>query len=209
MISVRRGLQTLLVAALLGLFIRTFLFQAYRIPSSSMEPGLEVGDQVVVNKVIFGPTRWDWERRLLPTRSARRNDLVIFRYPGDPRAFFIKRAIALEGDRVEIVDKELLVEGEKKIEPWAEHRDPRVYPNADLLDDTFRLRDQMAEITVPQGEIWCLGDNRDNSLDSRYWGSVPLGNLVGRPVLIYSSFDRESGKSSISPRWHRWLSPVR
>ena len=92
---VRRVLQTLLVAALLGLFIRTFLFQAYRIPSSSMEPGLEVGDQVVVNKVIFGPTRWAWESRFLPTRAVQKNDLLVFRYPRDLRAFFIKRVVAL------------------------------------------------------------------------------------------------------------------
>ena len=108
---------------------------------------------------------------------------------------------------MEILDKELLVEGEIRVEPWAVHRDPRVYPNADLLDETYRLRDQMAEITVPSGELWCLGDNRDNSLDSRYWGSVPRRNLVGRPVLIYSSFDREGG-ASLSPRWGRWFRQV-
>lgn len=180
-------LRSVLVAVILALFARTFLVQAFAIPSDSMAPNLQPGDQILVNRFIF--TRWGAERsRLLPARPVERGDLVVFRFPQEPRRDFIKRCVALAGDVVEIRDKQLFVNDERiPEEHYVSFLDRRTYPRTLLLPEAFHRRDNFGPIEVRPGELFCLGDNRDRSNDSRFWGGVPHSYVKGRALLIYWS----------------------
>lgn len=181
------------MAVLFATFARTFLVQAYQIPTSSMERDLLVGDHILVNKFIFGggETGGAW----LGQRTVRRGDVVVFRSPEDPSRDFIKRCVGLPGDHIEIVDKALRVNGRPIDESaYARHEDPQTYPRLPMLDDAFRLRDNFGPYDVPPGAYFCLGDNRDDSRDSRFWGPVPAANLKGRAWLIYWSYEGEPGE---------------
>ncbi len=185
----REYYEAILVAVILALFARTFVFENFKIPSGSMEDNLLVGDHLVVNKFIYGhhlntPLRW-----VLPYRAPRRGDVVVFKYPEDPRRDFIKRCVAVGGDTVEVRDKQLYLNGERVDEPYVVHKDPFVWPNDPSIPASRRYRDNYGPFTVPEGTIFCMGDNRDNSLDSRFWGPVPLSYLKGRAVIIYWSFE--------------------
>jgi signal peptidase I len=178
----REYLEVLLVALVVALYARTFLLQAFRVPSDSMAPNLVAGDHVVVNKLVFtAGARW------LPTRGVRRNDLVVFRLPGEPREVLLKRCVAVGGDRVELLDKRLLVDGRAVDEPWVVHRDPHVYPRSRFAPPELRTRDNYGPFRVPEGHLFCLGDNRDESRDSRSFGVVPESHVLGRPLLVYWS----------------------
>jgi len=181
-----RGLlSSLLVAVIFALFARTWVVQVFQIPSSSMEPGLRAGDHVVVNKFIYGPTRWSWEKEWLPLRSPRRGDVVEFKFPQGTERRFVKRCVGLPKDRIEIVDKVLLVDDERQAEEaYVEHQDERIYTRSLILDDGFRKRDNFGPILVPAGQYFLLGDNRDESYDSRFWGLVPGAYFKGRPVAV-------------------------
>jgi signal peptidase I len=147
-----------------------------------MAPNLIAGDHVLVNKFVF--TRGaPW----LPTRGARRNDLVVFRLPGEPRQLLVKRCVGAGGDLVELRDKRLFLDEQPVEEPWAVHRDPRVYPSSRFAPSELRSRDNFGPIRVPAGHLFCLGDNRDESRDSRTFGAVPERDVLGRPFLIYWS----------------------
>jgi signal peptidase I len=190
---VRRSLsreyaEALLIAVIFATFARTFVIQAFKIPSGSMEHTLLVGDHILVNKFIYGPTIWSIEKVLLPLRDVHRGDIVVFRYPPDPTRDFIKRAIGLPGDRVRIVDKQLMVNGERVNDAaYAAHSDPVTYPRTSFFNSN-RQRDNFGPYTVPPGGYFCLGDNRDNSRDSRYWGTVSDSELKGRALVVYWSF---------------------
>jgi signal peptidase I len=177
------------VAIILATFARTFVAQAFEIPSASMEPDLQVGDHLLVNKFVFTP--WgDKEIKLLPERAVRRGDVVVFKFPRDPQRDFIKRCVGLPGDVVEIVRKQLFVNGHAVDESrYAYHGDPRTYPRSMLLPEEFSRRDNYGPYSVPEGELFCLGDNRDNSNDSRFWGPVPRRFVKGRALLIYWSLN--------------------
>jgi signal peptidase I len=178
-------LASLLVAVILALFVRTWVVQVFRIPSGSMEPGLEVGDHVLVNRFIYGPTIWPEERELLPIRPLRRGDVAVFKFPPEPERDFVKRCIGVAGDRVEIVDKQLFVDSDEVSEgAYVVYRDPRSYSRSLMLDDGYRKRDNFGPVIVPKGQAFFLGDNRDFSHDSRFWGLVPMGYLKGRPLLV-------------------------
>lgn len=220
--AVRDYLEALLVAVLLATFARTFVVQAFRIPTSSMEENLLVGDHLLVNKFVFAPAATPFERRFLPIREIRRGDVVVFRFPPDPGRDFIKRCVGIPGDRVRIRNKELFVNGEPVGEPWAVHRDERTYPDSPFLDDFYRRRDNFGPFVVPPGHLFVLGDNRDLSNDSRFWGPVPRGYVKGRPVLVYWSVDAVAERSETPVdlprttlggeggiRWHRIFRPVR
>lgn len=205
-------MATVLVAALLACFARTFLLQAFRIPSASMGPGLVAGDHLLVNKFIYGPTLHPWERRWLPLRPPRRGDIVVFRYPLDPEHDFIKRVVALPGDRLRIRDKAVVVNGEPLTEEsYVSFADPRTYPNVPLLEDRLRRRDNFGPAEIPQDRLFVLGDNRDLSSDSRFWGTVPRHFVKGRPVLrLWSLAPAEDGSSLLTRvRWRRSLDAVR
>jgi signal peptidase I len=218
----REYTEAILVAVIFALFARTFLFQAFQVPTASMEKNILVGDHLIVNKFIFAPHRDGFLARLLPYRHVRRGDVLVFKFPEDPRRDFIKRTVALPGETVEIRDKAVYVEGKRLDEPKVEHSDDRVWPDDQTLPDSYRRRDQSRPFTVPPDSYFALGDNRDNSYDSRFWGPVPAANLKGRAMFVYWSFPLEpsahrSVKELVSialnffrrTRWDRILMPVR
>lgn len=197
--------RTVLVAALLACFARAFLLQAFRIPSVSMTPGLVVGDHLLVNKFVFGPTVGDWERRWLPIRSPRRSDVVVFRYPMAPDRDFVKRVVALPGDRLRIRDKRVIVDGVELDEAdRVTFSDERTYPDVPLLDERFRRRDNFGPVEVPAGGLFVLGDNRDRSSDSRYWGPVPRHFVKGLAVARLWSIEPPTGTSESLLARFRW-----
>ncbi|MEM6455032.1 MAG: signal peptidase I [Acidobacteriota bacterium] len=190
--------EALVLAVLLATFVRTFLLQAYRIPSSSMAEGLQVGDHILINKTIYRDHLGDpdppWFTHLLPVRDVRRGDVVIFRFPRDPRREFVKRCVGLPGDRIEIVDKTLHV-NEAPVDDfrYTLRGDERTFSNSHFLEERYRYRDNFGPYVVPPAHYFCLGDNRDLSNDSRFWGPVPASHVVGRAWLIYwSTDDRET-----------------
>ncbi|MDX1500972.1 MAG: signal peptidase I [Thermoanaerobaculia bacterium] len=186
----RDYLEALLIAVIFATFARTFAFQAFKIPTGSMEQNLLVGDHILVNKFVYGPTPTLVERWLFPFEPVRRGDVVVFRDPEDPRRDFIKRCVGVGGDRVEIVDKRVYVNGELvEDRSYTYFEDPRIYPNSIFLDEDFRYRDNFGPYTVPDDHFFFLGDNRDNSNDSRFWGPVPASYVRGRAFLVYWSFE--------------------
>jgi signal peptidase I len=196
---VREYLEALLIAVIFATFARTYVFQAFKIPSGSMEENLLIGDHILVNKFIYGPASSPLERALLPVREVRRGDIVVFKFPDDPTRDFIKRAIGLPGDTVQLVDKHLYVNGRRVAdESYTIHSDPLTYSRESFPRSSL-VRDNFGPVTVPAGSYFCLGDNRDNSRDSRFWGMVPRGYLKGRALLVYWSFDDEaSGQAEAS-----------
>lgn len=189
--ALRDNLEALLIAMVFAFFAKTFVVQAFKIPSGSMENNLLIGDHILVNKFAYAPTLTAWERLLLPISPLRRGDVVVFKYPQDPERDFIKRCIALPGDRIEIVDKQTFVNGRALEESGYVHfADSRTYERRQslFLADSFRKRDNFGPYTVPEGRYFFLGDNRDNSNDSRFWGTVPRFNVKGRALLVYWSF---------------------
>ena len=185
----REYYEAILVAFLLALFVRTFVFENFKIPSGSMEENLLIGDHLVVNKFIFSGNGGSFLHRLFPYRAPRRGDVVVFKFPKDTRRDFIKRCVAVAGDTVELRRKQLYINGELQDEPQVIHRDVRVYDDSPAVPISSRIRDNFGPFTVPPGTIFCLGDNRDNSLDSRFWGPVPLNYVKGRAVIIYWSYE--------------------
>ena len=218
----REYFQAILVAVIFALFARTFLFQAFQVPSSSMERNILVGDHLIVNKFLFAPSRGGFLSRLLPHRAVRRGDVIVFKFPEDPRRDFIKRVVALPGETVEIRDKVVYVEGLRLPGPHVTFSDDRVWPDDPELPESYRRRDQSRPFTVPPGSYFALGDNRDNSYDSRFWGPVPAANLKGRAMLVYWSYPLEpAARRSVKElasialsffrktRWERTLMPVK
>jgi signal peptidase I len=197
--QVLEHLQFGLLALTVALFIITFVVQAFRIPSGSMENTLLVGDYLLVDKTRFGaPGPW---LPLLPYRAVRRGDIIIFRYPEDPAQHFVKRVIGLPGDHIRLWHSRVHINGRALAEPYVvfkehdsdEFRDN--FPRGNWIDEDvspgwaaqlrFLVKD--GELIVPQDRYFVLGDNRDQSLDSRYWGFVPRPNIIGRPLLLYFS----------------------
>ncbi len=175
--------KSILIAFLLALFIRTFIVQAYKIPSGSMIPTLLVGDYILVNKLSFGiknPVKNDF---IYFRRLPKRQEIVVFTYPQDKKLDFIKRVIGLPGDTIEIVNKKVYVNGKLLKEPYVIHTDPNIYPKE------VSPRDNFGPVKVPPGEIFVMGDNRDQSYDSRFWGFVPIKYLKGSATIIYFSWD--------------------
>lgn len=205
-------LESLLVTVLLALFGTTFLVQAFKIPSSSMERTLLVGDHLLVNKFIFGGTG-AWYDKFLPYRPLQRGDIIVFKYPYADHQHFVKRVIGVPGDRVKVVDQEVYVNGKLLIEPYVVHDpnaryDPLNYsfppPAAQYITSAvlpewaqeMHKYIQGSEIVVPPGRYFAMGDNRDQSLDSRFWGFVDRDAIMGRPLFIYWSIDATSADYS-------------
>lgn len=183
--TVREYFESIVVAVILALFIRTFVVQAFKIPTGSMEPNLLVGDHLLVNKFVFAPTAGPLERTLLPMRPIRRGDVVVFKYPQEPDRDFIKRVIGLPGETLEVKDRRVLVNGQPIDEPYAHHLFPVMAGDETGGSD---VRQRYGPVTVPDGHYFMMGDNRDNSEDSRYWGFLPEQYVKGRALMLYWSF---------------------
>ncbi|MGA9544373.1 MAG: signal peptidase I [Candidatus Sulfotelmatobacter sp.] len=238
--DVTSSIQSLLGTVVIAVFVITFIVQAFQIPSPSMENTLLVGDYLLVNKLTYGGgSVGDY---LMPYRRVQRGDIVVFHYPVDPAQHFVKRVIGLPGDRIRLINKQVLVDGVPLKEPYAHFS----RPVDDVFRDNFPRLDVMSgptpewwlqlrklvedgQLIVPEGHYFVMGDNRDNSSDSRYWGFVPRANIIGRPLVIYWSVQGAEGdgtaSSSVSAklyhfayvlthifqitRWHRALRLVR
>jgi signal peptidase I len=199
--DVRRGfIAEWAVTIILLLFATTTLVQAFVIPSASMENTLLIGDHVLVDKLVYAPSG-PISRHLLPYRNVRRGDVIVFRYPRDISQDYVKRAIGLPGDHIRLVDKQLMLNGHMVNEPYVIHRTTYIdsyrdnFPSSPDVSlppsalDMLQNHVVNGEVVVPPNCIFAMGDNRDDSLDSRYWGFVPRENIVGTPVLIYWSFE--------------------
>ena len=187
---IREYFESIVIAVILALFVRTWVVQAFKIPTGSMENNLLIGDHLLVNKFIFGPTPLAIGRAVLPVRAPRRGDVVVFKYPDEPDRDFIKRIIGLPGETVELRNKKVYINGRPIDEPYVHFLTP---PSSDYQEVTsFDVRERYGPVTVPPDQYFVMGDNRDNSQDSRYWGFLPRGYIKGRAALIYWSY--ESGR---------------
>jgi signal peptidase I len=189
----REYAEAIVVALVLALLIRTFVVQAFKIPSGSMEPTLEIGDHILVNKFIYGIKIPFTHLSFGAWTQPKRGEVIVFIYPLEPEKDFIKRVIGVPGDTVRIVNKKLFINGAEAQDPHA------VYKEDTLLPGDAQKRDNFGPITVPPGKIFVLGDNRDRSLDSRFWGFVPLADVKGKAFIIYWSWDRQE----TNVRWKR------
>lgn len=184
----REYYEALLIAVIFVNFARIFVFQAFKIPTGSMEDNLKIGDHIIVNKFIYGPFGEERLRNLVPLRDVRRGDIIVFRYPLQPDTDFVKRVVGMPGETVEVRNKKVLINGQPLDEPYVIHEDPEIIPNKPELPEPFRSRDQFGPYMVPDGQYFAMGDNRDRSSDSRYWGTVPRSMIKGRAFMVYWSF---------------------
>ena len=198
----REYLESLVVTVILALYGTTFLIQAFKIPSSSMEDTLLIGDHLMVGKVSYAPAP-SWGRPF-PYLPERRDQIIVFRYPLDPSTYFVKRLIGIPGDRIHLQDKRVYRNGMLLNEPYVVHKSSRMedyrdnfpaFPSGPAFPDwANHLQDyiQNGDLVVPPNQYFVMGDNRDFSSDSRYWGFVPRENIVGKPLIIYWSFETSS-----------------
>lgn len=191
--TIREYIEAILIALLLALFIRTFVVQAFKIPSGSMKNTLLIGDHILVNKFIYGVKNPLNGNTWIPIKEPQRRDVIVFKYPINPEQDYIKRVIGVEGDTIEIKDKKVYVNGEPQEEDYTIFLDKRVLPGS------LQPRDNMGPITVPENSLFVMGDNRDNSYDSRFWKFVDLKAVKGKAFVLYWSWDKEN----FSVRWSR------
>ena len=189
--QLRETIEAIVVAFAIALIIRTFVIQAFKIPSGSMIPTLQIGDHILVNKFLLGtPVDVPFTNihlfRMPGLRKPHRGDIIVFKYPEDPTRDFIKRVIGIEGDVIESKDKTLFVNNRKLIESYAQHVDSFIKPSA------MDKRDNFGPITVPKDSVFVMGDNRDQSYDSRFWGFVDLSKVKGKAIIIYWSWDSDN-----------------
>ncbi len=219
--TISEYLESLLVTVILALFGTSFVVQAFKIPSQSMERTLLVGDHLLVNKFIFGG-RGQWYDKFLPYRQLQRGDIIVFKYPFQDHPHFVKRVIGLPGDHLKIVDQQVYINGKPLNEPYVMHDpasgyDPlnysfppvgsQIYVSPVQPEWAHEIRKyiQGDELVVPPDRYFAMGDNRDHSLDSRYWGFVDRDAIMGRPFLIYWSVDASSTDYGDTSFWQRIL----
>jgi signal peptidase I len=180
----REYLESIVVAVILALFIRTFAVQAFKIPTGSMEPNLLIGDHLLVNKLVYSPSLAPWEDALFGKKPIQRGHVVVFKYPEEPWRDFIKRVIGLPGETVEVRGQQVIVNGRPIDDPYA-HWTPRRTDDPESVS----FHDGWGPQVVPPGHLLVLGDNRDNSRDSRFWGFLPIDQVKGRALLVYWSYE--------------------
>lgn len=179
--TLREWAEAIVIAVVLALAIRTFVVQAFKIPSGSMLPTLQIGDHILVNKFIYWFT------------TPERGDIIVFKFPQDEGRDFIKRVIGLPGETVEIRGKQVFINGRPLEEPYAIHLD------AQIMGNPHSPRDHFGPVKVPEGQLFVMGDNRDHSMDSRFWGFLDMKKVKGKAFIIYWSWDGERFR----PRWNR------
>ncbi len=182
---IREYAEAIITALLLALIIRAFVIQAFKIPSGSMIPTLLVGDHILVTKFIYGTKIPFMDKKVLVFREPQRGDIVVFKFPKDRDRDFIKRVIGVGGDVVEGRDKTVYLNGKPLDEPYIQHTDN------DVRSISMDVRDNFGPVYVPKGKLFVMGDNRDQSFDSRYWGFVDLNDVKGKAFIIYWSWDSE------------------
>jgi signal peptidase I len=209
--TVREYFESICIAVILALFVRTFVVQAFKIPTGSMENNLLIGDHLLVNKFVFAPTLSDVERKLLPIDPVRRGDILVFKFPEDPERDFIKRVIGLPGETLEVRNKKVIINGR----PLEENYVHFIFPPEERAPGDVSFdggKSDYGPVTVPQGHYFMMGDNRDNSEDSRYWGFMPADYIKGKALFVYFSFasedERTSGGSFGGVRWGRLLHQI-
>ncbi|MCE5195399.1 MAG: signal peptidase I [Nitrospiraceae bacterium] len=175
--------EAIITALILALVIRAFVVQAFKIPSGSMIPTLVVGDHILVNKFIYGVKAPFTDYRVLNFKKPEKGDVVVFKYPEDPSRDFIKRIIATEGDVIESRNKKIYINDKPMNEPYAQHTDANLRPIG------IEPRDNFGPLIVPKDKFFMMGDNRDQSYDSRYWGYVDLKDIKGEALILYWSWD--------------------
>jgi signal peptidase I len=194
--------ESICVAVILAFFVRTFVVQAFKIPSGSMEPNLLIGDHLLVNKFVAAPTLTTVEGTLLPIETIHRGDIIVFKHPRMPERDLIKRTIGLPGETIELREGRVYVNEKPLDEPYAHFLLPR---SSDL--PTGDPRRKYGPVTVPPGQYFMMGDNRDNSEDSRYWGFLPQEYVKGKALFLYISFG--AGEGSVgNVRWARILRQI-
>ncbi|PID74036.1 MAG: signal peptidase I [Desulfobacterales bacterium] len=194
--ALRENAEAILLAILLALFIRTFIVQAFKIPSGSMKETLQIGDHILVSKFSYGIKIPFTHIMIMEFAPPERGDIIVFEFPDDPDKDFIKRVMGVPGDTIEIRDKQLFVNDRPANYPQAVFKDINILPGA------LQRRDNMPKLTVPAGKLFVMGDNRDRSYDSRFWGTVDIAAVRGKAFMIYWSWDRS--KSLLNRvRWHR------
>jgi len=186
-------IEAIIIAILIAVFIRTFVIQAYKIPSRSMVPTLLVGDHLLVNKFIYGVKIPYFRKTIIPITDPQRGDIVVFIYPNDRSKDFIKRVIGIAGDTIEIKNKKIFINGKEYTDTYGIYSDSVIYPGS------MQPRDNFGPVTVPPKSLFVMGDNRDESADSRYWGFVELNDVEGKAFIIYWSWNSEDQNL----RWKR------
>jgi len=196
--AIRETIEAIVVALVLALTIRTFVVQAFKIPSSSMEPTLLIGDHILVNKFIYGIPVPFTDIKLVPFATPKRWDVIVFRFPLDKRKDYIKRVVGLEGDTVEVIDKKVFINGKEIEDNYGFHKDTIIFPKEN------QHRDNFGPFTVPKDSVFVMGDNRDSSFDSRFWGVVNLSEIKGKAFIIYWSWDSNDHWVRFS-RFAKWI----
>ena len=186
--TLREYFESIVIAVILALFVRTWVVQAFKIPTGSMENNLLIGDHLLVNKFVFGPSQSTLERKLLPMRDIRRGDIVVFKFPNQPDRDFIKRVIGLPGDTLELRSKKVILNGQALDEPYVHFLDTATGPQEVT---SYDVRERYGPVKVPDGHYFVMGDNRDNSEDSRYWGFLPRHFIKGKALMIYWSYESD------------------
>ena len=196
--KVQEYIEAIIIAILIAVVIRTFIVQAYKIPSRSMVPTLLVGDHLLVNKFIYGIKMPLLRKTIIPISNPERVDIIVFEYPKDLSKDFIKRVIGIEGDKIEIKNKKVFINGKENKDSYSIYADNMIYPAA------MQPRDNNGPLTVPKDSLFVMGDNRDESLDSRFWGFVELKDVEGKAMIIYWSWNSEEQDSLLwKLRWNR------
>lgn len=191
--ALRENIEAILLAIVLALFIRTFIVQAFKIPSGSMKETLLIGDHILVNKFLYGVKLPFVSATIIPYKEPKRGDIVVFKFPEDPDKDFIKRVVGVAGDVVESRDKKIFINHEPLNHDYGIHKDSRIVPG------NIQPRDNFGPLVVPEKSLFVMGDNRDHSYDSRFWGFVDLKAVRGKAFLIYWSWD----KGNFGVRWKR------
>ena len=181
--KIKEYVESIIIAILIALFIRTFIICAYKIPSGSMLPTLLIGDHILANKFIYGVKIPLLRKTIIPVREPKRGEIVIFIFPNDRSKDFIKRVIGIAGDKIEIKNKKIFINDKEYNDPYGTFTDSLILPKS------MEPRDNFGPVTVPQNSIFVMGDNRDNSMDSRFWGFVDLKDVQGKAFIIYWSWD--------------------
>ena len=204
--TVREYFESIVIAVILALFVRTWVVQAFKIPTGSMENNLLIGAHLLVNKFVFGPTATALDRAILPVRDVRRGDILVFKYPEEPERDFIKRIIGLPGETLELRAKTVYINGKPLDEPYVHFL---TAASAGSEVTSADVRERYGPVTVPPDQFFVMGDNRDNSQDSRYWGFLPRGHVKGKALMIYWSYEGDDmGSIFTKVRWERLLHQI-